>query len=77
MWVLLGFLVTFIIVLLRSGTGYPSSSFPTESFFFFWGALQVPFAPLVLCNYVFDGLVDGFDWMISLCFTFSVVTDLV
>jgi hypothetical protein len=55
LWASLDSLVTFIIVLLWSGTGYSFSSFPTESYiellFFFWEVwfpflLFFPFAPL-------------------------------
>jgi hypothetical protein len=52
LWVSLGSLVTFIIVLLGSGTGYPFSSFPTESCIqlFFWGewfpSFLLPIIPL-------------------------------
>jgi hypothetical protein len=58
--------------LLRSGTGYPFSSFPTKfcielffeesgfhPFFFF------PLLHLVLCYYIFGILVGGFDFLIS------------
>jgi hypothetical protein len=69
----LGSLVTFIIVLLKSGTGYHFIHFPLNpvlnyffeesdfhSFFFF------PLLHLVLCDYDFDKLVGGFDYLISL-----------
>jgi hypothetical protein len=72
MWVSLSSLVTFIIVLLRSGTGYSFSSFSTEScvelFFFEESGFHPFFFPslhLVLCNYVFDRLVGGFNCLIS------------
>jgi hypothetical protein len=64
--------VTFIIVLLSSGTGYPFSAFSTlpciELFFeangfhpfFFFPSLQ-----LVLCSYVLDRLVGVFDALFS------------
>jgi hypothetical protein len=68
MWVSLGSLVTFIIVLLRSDTGYP---FPTESCIelcFLGEWFSSPFFPLlylVLFSYVFDKLVGDFDCLIS------------
>jgi hypothetical protein len=77
--------VTFIIVLLGSGTGYPFSPLPSESYiefsfeesdfhpFFFF-----PLLHLVLCNYVLDRLIGGFNCLFSFpCFNFCVVTDLV
>jgi uncharacterized membrane protein len=60
-----GLLSNIYHVLLGSGTGYPFSSFPTESYielifeesgfhpFFF------PLLHLVLCHYVLDRLVGG------------------
>jgi hypothetical protein len=73
MWVSQGSLVTFIIVLLGSGTAYPLFSVPTELcidlFFFFeesdFHLFFFPLLHLVLCNYVFDRLVDCFDCLIS------------
>jgi hypothetical protein len=56
----LGSIVIFIIVMLRSGTGYLFSSFLTEScieFFFEDSGFHLFFFPslyLVLCNYVLD-----------------------
>jgi hypothetical protein len=54
--------------LLRSGTGYPFSSFPTESCFFLRRVVSNPSSShlhLVLCNYAFDSLVGGFYYLIS------------
>jgi hypothetical protein len=63
--------VTFIVVLLRSGTGYPFSSLPTYScveLFFEESGLYPFFFPslhLVLCNYVLDRLVGVFNCLLS------------
>jgi hypothetical protein len=60
LWTSLGYLVTFIIVLLGSGWGYPFSSFPTESSIelFFWGESFpsfllwiVPLGSVQLCSW--------------------------
>jgi hypothetical protein len=72
MWVPLGSLVTFILVLLKSGASYPFSSFSTEScieLFLFEESGFLPFIlpslHLLLCTYVFDRLVNAFDCLIS------------
>jgi hypothetical protein len=71
LWALLSSLVPFIIVLLRSRTGYPFSSFPTEfyiEYFFEESGFHPFFFPslyLVLCQYIFVRLVGGFDCPIS------------
>jgi hypothetical protein len=52
LWTLVGSLVSFIIVLLGSGTGNQENGF--HPFFFF------PSSHLELCNYVLDRLVGGF-----------------
>jgi glycopeptide antibiotics resistance protein len=58
--------------LLGSGTRYLFSSFPTKSstvFYFFFEAYNfLPFSlsfQLVLCNYVLDWLVGGFNCLFS------------
>jgi hypothetical protein len=76
--------VTFIIVLLGSWTGYPFSSFPTEScieFFFEECGFHPFFFPLlllVLYNYILDWLVGGLNCLFSFpWFDFCVVMGLI
>jgi hypothetical protein len=63
----LGLLVTFIIVLLGSGTRYPFFSFPPNpllNYFLGESGFHPFFSPLLylmLCNYVLDWLVGGFN----------------
>jgi hypothetical protein len=70
MWVSLVYLVTFIIVLLRSGTGYPFSSFSTKScieLFFLRRVVSIPFSShhfTWCCAIVFGRLVGEFDCLI-------------
>jgi hypothetical protein len=65
--------VTYIIVLLASGIEYLFSVFPTkasiELFFLFFSksvvSLHLPISRVVLCNYVLDWLISGFNCLFS------------
>jgi hypothetical protein len=71
LWTSLGSLVSFIFVLLQSGTEYQFSSFPSESSIklFLGGVngfqpfLLFPSLHLVLCNSVLDRIAAGFSYV--------------
>jgi hypothetical protein len=72
LWASLGSLLSFISILLESGTGYPFSSILSESFIkLFWGGewfpflFHLPIIPHGTINYVPDRLVGGFSHLFS------------